>query len=501
MQSRRDQVQAHMFVVGRLTAGMLRADPDAPESTAGRTTRGLGVGIAVSLLLAVGFLLYGMISPGGGQSWRDGRAVIVEKETGNRYLLLEGALRPVQDYASVRLILGEQPKVKSVTVRALTGIPHGLPIGIAGAPGTLPAAKDLNRGLWLVCATTAPDPSGAVQARTTLRIGPPADGADPLAGGRDPGDEAVLVSGPDGTRHILWHDRRLRLDTANGGVQALGYASATARPVSGAFLDSMPAGPDLSAPDVPGRGTAGRPLGATATTVGQVFAVRPPGGQEQYHLMTGDGLRPVSATTAALLLGDPRTVAQAYGGKSATALPLGADQLAAGAAAGAVAGPGGTDGLPAVPPRLTVPGAGDGLCVTVQPEGANPRVGLTVVPFDRPVAAPGPERAAAVALGTAPACLPVDQVSVRAGGGALVQALGAGGGTIGSTLFLVTDTGVKYRLPNGSVRALGYEGTRPQGVPSRLLAMLPSGPVLDPAIAARTVMPPQAPAAQDECRS
>ncbi|MEV6734331.1 MULTISPECIES: type VII secretion protein EccB [unclassified Streptomyces] len=495
MQSRRDQVQAHMFVVGRLTAGMLRADPDAPDSTVGRTTRGMGVGIAVSLLLAVAFLLYGLISPGAGQTWRDGRALLVEKETGNRYLLLEGALRPVGDYASARLILGEQPAVKTVAARSLRGIPHGLPVGIAGGPGTLPAPADVNKGIWLVCAVTSTDPSGAVKARTSLRIGPPATGHDPLESGRPPGDEGLLVSGPDGTPYVLWHDRRLRLDTGRGAAQALGYASATARPVSGAFLDSVPAGPDLAAPEVPGRGTPGRTLGATATKIGQVFLIRPPGGQEQYHLMTGEGLRPVSATVAALVLADPQTVRQAYGGGPATALPVGADQLAAGAATGGPTGQGSADALPAVPPRLLAPAAGEGLCVGVRPDGTNPRVGLTVVPFDRAAADAEPFTAG---LGTAPACLPVDRVSVPAGGGALVQALGAGGGAVGSTLYLVTDTGVKYRLASkAAVKALGYDGTPPQGVPSRLLSMLPSGPLLDPAVAARTVTAPPAP---DECR-
>ncbi|MCZ4101423.1 MULTISPECIES: type VII secretion protein EccB [Streptomyces] len=490
MQSRRDQVQAHMFVVGRLTSGMLRADPDAPESPVGRTMRGLGVGIAVSLLLSVGFGLYGMLSPGGGQSFGDGRSLIVEKETGNRYLLIEGTLRPVTDYASVRLILGEQPKVRTVTVRSLSGLPHGLPMGIAGAPGALPAPGDLNQGMWFVCATTVADPSGTPLARTSLRIGTPRSGPDPVAAGRDPGDQALLVSAPDGARYVLWRNQRLRLDTAHGAAQALGYASAPARPVSGAFLDSVPAGPDLTAPEISGGGTSGRSLGGAATRVGQVFLVRPPGGQEQYYLMTTGGLRPVSATVAALVLGDPRTTQHAYAGRPATALPLGADQLAGAVppATGGTTVPSASDGLPAVPPRLLAPADGDGLCVTVLPDGANPRVGLTVVPDARAAVT---TVAVPTGLGTAPACLPVDQVSVSAGGGALVQALGAGGGSIGSTAYLVTDTGVKYRLASkATAKALGYDGTAAQGVPSRLLAMLPTGPTLDPAVAARTVTAP-----------
>lgn len=40
MHSKRDQVQAHLFIMGRLASAMLRSEPDAPESPLGRTNRG-----------------------------------------------------------------------------------------------------------------------------------------------------------------------------------------------------------------------------------------------------------------------------------------------------------------------------------------------------------------------------------------------------------------------------------------------------------------------------
>ena len=64
MQSKRDQVQAHMFLMGRLTSGMLRSDPDAPESPQGRTNRGVAIGVIIAILLAAGSFVIGLISPG-----------------------------------------------------------------------------------------------------------------------------------------------------------------------------------------------------------------------------------------------------------------------------------------------------------------------------------------------------------------------------------------------------------------------------------------------------
>ncbi|MEU5249895.1 type VII secretion protein EccB, partial [Streptomyces asoensis] len=69
MQSKRDQVQAHAFVMGRLTSGMLLADPDAPESPLARTTRGAGIGVVITVLICAGAVVFGLISPGGNDSW------------------------------------------------------------------------------------------------------------------------------------------------------------------------------------------------------------------------------------------------------------------------------------------------------------------------------------------------------------------------------------------------------------------------------------------------
>ena len=56
MQSKRDQVHAHTFMMGRLSSGLLTADPDAPESPLGRTTRGVVFGVLVSVAAQVGDL-------------------------------------------------------------------------------------------------------------------------------------------------------------------------------------------------------------------------------------------------------------------------------------------------------------------------------------------------------------------------------------------------------------------------------------------------------------
>ena len=67
------------------------------------------------------------------------------------------------------------------------------------------------------------------------------------------------------------------------------------------------------------------------------------------------------------------------------------------------------------------------------------------------------------------------------GRGALVEAL-AGPNSPTGTLALVTDLGTRFPVPSRDVLAtLGYAGATPQRLPGGLLALLPSGPALDPA--------------------
>ncbi|MFD0598243.1 type VII secretion protein EccB [Catellatospora coxensis] len=57
-------------------------------------------------------------------------------------------------------------------------------------------------------------------------------------------------------------------------------------------------------------------------------------------------------------------------------------------------------------------------------------------------------------------------------------------GTPGSATWLITDIGVRYPMSDAAVAALGYSGVAPVTMPATLLALVPAGPLLDPAAAA-----------------
>ncbi|MGW3496380.1 type VII secretion protein EccB [Streptomyces sp. NPDC001020] len=476
MQSKRDQVQAHSFVMTRLTAGMLLAEPDAPDTPLGRTTRGVFMGVLIAVLISAGALVFGLISPGGKTSWKAAGTLVVNKETGARYLYLGGRLRPVRNYASARLIAGSDLATSTVATASLQGTPVGRPIGIPGAPESVPSASNLDRGAWLVCSTVDAQASAA---HTTLVAGAPVDGTGLGSG------QGLVVRGPDRTTYLVWQGSRLRLDKQSGAAVSLGYGSVTPRPVSAAFLDALVAGPDLVTPDVPGRGEAGPSLDGRASTIGQVFQARVPGSDEHpYYLLRKEGLVPLTTTQADLVLGDPRTRDKAYGGRTPRPAALGADALKQHLAPGVEGrSPASTD-LPAAPPNPVGIGADKSACVGVEPDEDGTKVTTLLAATDdlTPAAQPSAE--------SARACLPVDAVVVRPGHAALVRALGAGGTTMGTTTYLVDDTGTKYRVPTAkALGALGYNEGQVTSLPSPLLWMLPAGPDLDPDAAGGVVSP------------
>jgi len=496
VQTRRDQVQAHSFVAGRLVSAMLRAEPDAPNTPMRRFTVGAFSSVLIGIVLVAGFGIFGYLKPGGNKAFREPGALIVEKETGARYVFIDGELKPVLNFASAKLILGNELRVVTASRNSLKGVPHGLPVGIESAPDFLPDAAKLTSPQsrdWQICSALKPDISGQDRPFVTLRIGEPATG--PALGG----DQALIVATADGTRYLAWQNRRLRI-ADEAALGALGYGSARQYRVGPAWINALPAGPDLRAPDIAGRGEDGPQIDGLPTLIGQLFKVEGTGTQEQYFLATRTGLASVTATGAALILGDARTK-QAYPGMAVAALPLDPAALAGAPRTDlAVFDP----GLPPAPPRAA---DGDVPCLQITiggEKGADVRVAVTGTGDPTgPLAlrksvgdGPGQPGGPARPVDPGPALPPgplgpgqttggasgglADQITVAPGAGLLIRDLPAPG-VVSGTQSLLVDTGVRYPLPDDQVvDTLGYGDVAAVPVPTTLLALIPAGRPLDP---------------------
>lgn len=450
MQSRSDQLQAHLFTVGRLVSGLTHGEPDAPETPAKRFTSGLVGSVFVGLLAVAAVAVIGLLAGGASAAFRAPGTIIVEKETASRFLLMRGELRPLLNYTSALLITGSSnPPVVSVSAAALRGLRHGPPVGIAGAPEALPPATGLTTGAWSVCSAAAP--AGPVR----VDVGSPREVA-PLDA-----RHGLLVRTPDGATYLVWRDRRFRIGAA-AALTALGYQSVPPLPVGAAWTAALPAGPALAARAIAGRGRPGPDVGGQAHRIGQVFEEQGLSGGQQFSVLLAGGLSPLSRTEAALLLGDPATQA-AYRSQRVAAISISAAALAAAPRAASSV----TASFPPAPPQLVTAAASVGAapCYTVTPGHAGPAIQV------------GLGRAVPPGKGV--------WVIVPPGGGLLATPVSPSGQR--GPLYLITDTGVKFPIPTAiAATTLGYGNVAPTGLPTALLNLLPTGPALDPAVAGRT---------------
>jgi type VII secretion protein EccB len=487
VRSRRDHVHAHTYMVGRLTSALIHAEPDAPETPTRRTLLGCFGGLVLGALAVAGFMVWGLLFGGASTASSLAPGTLVEaQQTGSRYILLNGALRPVLNWASARLLLGGLPKIQALSQAVLDAIPQGQPLGILGAPDTLPAA--VNQGAWLACSGPSAGRSGPL---VTLAIGVP------VMGSLVPGNDALLVAGPGGVRYLLWQGHRLRID-ATWIPAALGFGGAQVTQVGPGWLNAVPAGPDLGPLAVSGLGSPGPAVGGRPTRAGQVLVIHNVGSPDSFYLAETNGVAAVTPVQAALALADP-AAASAYEGATIAPVPVTPAAIAA-APVRHQALPDGA-GDPSAPPTTIAPAAGQGPCI-YYPRGTGARPGSVGVPRGGTGESPGGggsplsdagASAAALVLATPPSGAPpgaaaldvtltpevADRITVAAGGGALVRPQPAPGVT-GQSLFLVTSTGVKYAVPTASAAAaLGYPASTAETLPASLLALLPTGPALN----------------------
>jgi ESX secretion system ATPase EccB len=284
--------------------------------------------------------------------------LVVEKDTKTRYVLISGVLHPVLNYVSARLILGKADyTTREVSAVSLRGTPHGAPVGIPGGPESLPAPADLVRSPWVVCSATTQVVGGGQRPTVRLTV------AEAVPGQTVDSGHGLLVRGPDQAEYPVWHGQRLRV-TVPAVLPALGYASATPIEVGAGWLNAIPQGTDLVRMDVPGRGEQASDVDGHSTRVGQVFVAEAVGSGSQYFVMSPDGLQPITATDAALLLGDPDS-AFAYRGAPVEAIPI-SPAVAADISSGSAAARPGFPTQPA-PPAQHLGADADGLCFVLGP--------------------------------------------------------------------------------------------------------------------------------------
>ena len=123
MTSRRDQVQAYGFVVGRLTSALVHGEPDAAQPPMQRTRSATLGGVVLGMLGIAGFLLWGLISPvNKAAAAPTAGDLIVVSQTGASYIYGGGKLFPVLNWSSALMLLGGTPFTEAFTEAVMVAL-------------------------------------------------------------------------------------------------------------------------------------------------------------------------------------------------------------------------------------------------------------------------------------------------------------------------------------------------------------------------------------------
>ncbi|MEU7608262.1 type VII secretion protein EccB [Micromonospora sp. NPDC049204] len=457
MPTRRAQLRAYQFAVRRVTSALLYAEPNA-DQTLSRRVVAVFAGVMVSVLMLAGWAVITVIGLAG-PDWRDPDALIVDRDTGSRYIYHEGLLHPVLNYASARLLLGKASEdVRWVRHKSLANERYGPPLGIKDAPDDVPKPESLIRLPWTIC--RASDPAGAVVSWMVL-------GNDP-SWVNEPMTDGVLVAVGE-QLYLIWQGTRLKVVGESSAIRAaLSWASVTALPVPEVFVKALPEGPDLVAPAIPGIGETGPTIAGRQTRVGQLFEVKGVRDEGQYYVLLRDGLAPIGGTVLGLL--------------QATGLPgvyepdvrirpteVAAAELSRVRASSTNLRP---PGMPDQPPTLARPDPRNTVLCARLGEGVGGQpTWSTYLSNATPTR---PElRGSRAPQGTTT----VDWVQLSGGAGALLR--------VGDDkVFLVNTQGQRFPVADRAAQvALGLGDVTPQLIPAGLADALPVGPtlnVLDP---------------------
>ena len=467
MQTRRDQLHAYCFLTRRALAALVIGEPNAVDPPMRRLTVTTVSGVMIAVLVAAGFAVSGFLKPTAGQSWKSQGTIIVERETGARYVYLQERLDPVLNYSSgVLAVSGQGQAAAHVTLvdrSEIAGVKRGPTIGIDGIPDSLPSSAHLVTSPWTVCSRQRSGRPTELQASVSVFVGSDA------AAKNLPDSQSVVVQTPtSSSRYLLWRGQRLSVGS-EAVATLLDIQSTTPLIVGTAFLDALPPGPALRTPTVPGLGGYGPVIGGQATLVGQLIAASD---THQTFLALARGVAPVGAVQAALL----RSLTLPDGQHlplitTSEASILDVPQASSSAVSKQFAG------LPTIVPSVASgPAQNGGLCAVYRGKLTAPSL---VMPASL---LPAYQSATIVESATSRHGV-ADSVVVSPGHAAIVR---SGDGS--PTVFLVAQPGRKYAFAEpGLLTAFGYRVVTASTLPGQLLPLVPTGPALDAAAARKPV--------------
>lgn len=482
MATRRDQLQSYQFLLQRVVSALVYRKTDPAQSPFRKAGGAVFAGVMFSILaLAVTVAISWFSSSfGKNETWWEGGYIVMEEDTGTKYVVFpmkEDAteefpqkLYPVTNFASAALLAGTTETIE-VSQNSLTGEgidgtvpPRGMPVGIYGAPDSLPSADNLISDSYASVCTKPQDDSPI----SLFYVGTRQDNGQGLSA-----SEAILLAEDDAVYLVDSNGYKHLVPTPDSTLSSLGISTATRATVAPGFTKALPTGVDLAAPQI---SNIGDPSTITGQKIGDIFE-HTVGSNTTYLVALSEGAAPITELQALLLKGETKQAEYITGGPaqeaaSATAgndhlyYPDSDDPVAFAAA------------LPLTQPTVPSGWHAEPACISFDGTTAAITVNA-VLPIDA-----GIDTAQASDRGEVYA----DRIVIPPGRGMLVRTgeeAGAFSLIVAGQLYPVTRS-----VPNEEDRyeivaaadpliAMGYEGSPPAVLSSDLLSLIPSGPNLN----------------------
>ena len=183
MATKKDLVEAYSFSRRRLITAFLSGAPGGREVEPSRPGRTVVGGLALAVLLVAGAAIASVLASRTPEDWNQVGLVVTRGDQPATYVILEEndppELIPVINITSAQLILGADVKATSVDQEVVDEETPGIPIGILGAPQTLPRPDRFIETGWTAC--TDDGVGIAVDVSEDLKVERADDPGDPRA--------------------------------------------------------------------------------------------------------------------------------------------------------------------------------------------------------------------------------------------------------------------------------------------------------------------------------
>ncbi|MGO1054048.1 type VII secretion protein EccB [Crossiella sp. CA198] len=487
----KSQVHAYQFVIRRMESALVRKDAVMLHEPTRTQTRATVVGAILAVVCMLGFYVFSLLSPKGTLPSEDG--IVISKQSGAVYVVMNSPTRMLvatPNLASAKLLLvakggsaGAGAAPSTVDESALTGISRGAFTGIPGAPELLPTGEQIVSPDWGVCDQLTVDQS-AVRGDEKPAVDTTVFGGVTNLGRKLKESEGLLLKSPTGTTYLVFASDpekglpgagavRAKIDLTNKVItSALRISNPTPRLASTALINSIPEVNELKALEVPDKGSS---ISAYTMTggrkVGDVVRTQRADSSYAYYLLLKDGVQQIQQAVADLM----QTASSASGGWPTVSL---ADVNLAPNTQNPVE----MKDFPKLVPTIVPISEQTTTCLNWGVQNNKPAtwVGLAnATPTSDPNLKPV-ELAQADGSGDK-----VDKFFMPPGKAAVVRSATSENNFNSGPIFLVSDRGVRFGIPDKkTAEGLGL-GANYAPAPEVILRTLPTGPILDPKDAAR----------------